>query len=766
MTSRMLRQCVLYITAMVLFGNCYALELRSYFKKTASTDTVYGVWVIFTDKTAQTSGAMDKRATQRRAKAGFIASTTQDIPVTHNYISRVEQLGGQLRNVFKWANAASFNIPSSRLAQVASLPFVRDMLPVRSFNRTIPATAKTQQLSKKTGSDSSTIYGYSYTQQHMLMIPAAHRFIQSTTGKAPGDSVLVAVFDGGFWLHHSCFSYIKNHNAVVVDSDFVQRDNDVADGDSLRKLYLLLGEDPPEAHGTATLSLLAGYALPSFTGAAWGAHYVLAKTEYSSAIINNAVVEMELHSEEDNWAAAVVWAESLGVDIVSSSLGYFSGFTDSLGNADTSLDYSFSDLDGATTIISIAATEAAKRGMIIVNAAGNEGPSAGSLSAPADVKDVITVGGVEPDKSIASFSSRGPTADNRIKPDLVAQATSIYAANPYSVDSASYFDGLMGTSFSTPQVAGVCALIRQKFPKDSSAQIRQRLYRSCFFTPNQHDTDNTYGRGIPDALLGCLADSMSYLFVTDSAGHALNHAVVRYGNGADSAVCDSFGIAIVPVEAQVPETLSITHTAYARGTAVLLSRHTRAQVMLRPLYSLHVVLADTAKKALPGIVYYKTRYDTGYSSSTVDSLGEKTIAGIYDSSVTVYAKFTGYFTSAETVIRLRVDAMTVDTITLVPRSAAQFILYPTILDIVRKHQHLTLAFVASQDNPRSYSQLMRASIRTISGTLVWSYSTNLSEQKPITVTWPESNRTVAPGMYYFIVEYAGKTYKKKFIVLG
>jgi hypothetical protein len=749
---------------MALLFNSYAVELRVCLKNTnTAPDSLCNVWVVFSDKTGIQPESLGKRALQRRAKARFVGTTPADFPVTQHYISRVIHLGGTLRNVFKWANAASFSIPASHLKLLAQQPYVHDILPVRGFTQKIPVEQLSKKLLQKTSANSASIYGLSEQQQQMLRLPAAHRFIQSGNAALPGDSVLVALFDGGFWLNHRCFDFIRGRNAVIADSDFVEHDGDVSDGDSLRNLYLGLGYEPPELHGTQTLSLIAGYDPPNFMGGAWGATFVLAKTEWSSRIINNTVVEIERHSEEDNWAAAIVWAESLGVDIVSSSLGYSTGFTDSMGNADTSADYRLNDYDGKTTIISIAASAAAQRGMIIVNAVGNDGPSATSLSAPADVQDVITVGGVNPDKSIANFSSRGPTSDGRIKPDLVAQTTQIYLPDPYSYGSVSYSSGNMGTSFSTPMIAGLVALIRQKYPADSATQIRQRLYCSCFFTSYQNDTDNTYGRGIPDAFLACLPDSTSYMQVADSAGHALSKAVVYTAGKRDSMVCDSFGIAILPASIRVPETLLVSHALFASDTVILRSRHTRAEVFLNPLYKLHVVLADTAGTALAGSVFFKTRYDTGYSSITIDSSGNGDSIRVTDSIVTLYAKSQGYFTSKEQIVHV---GQAVDTIWLVPRNAAQFILYPTVLDISRKHQHLTLSFVASQDNPRDYSQLMRVSIRTMSGTLVWTNNSYLAQHTPVTIVWPEPGRTIVPGMYFFVVDYAGKIYKKKFIVIG
>jgi subtilisin family serine protease len=443
--------------------------------------------------------------------------------------------------------------------------------------------------------------------------------IGAKLNQPPGDGVIVGMFDSGFRLNHKCFNYVKAHQAIIADSDFVDHRRGVSDPDSVRRVYHELGQSPPEEHGSWVLSLIAGIDSGNFAGAAWGAKFVLAKTEWADRVLitpgksgnDTTIVEIEIHAEEDNWASAMVWAESLGVDIVSSSLGYSNGFTDSLGNLIPRDDYTYADMNGSTTIISKAAQEAAARGMIIVNAMGNEGPDSGTMDAPADVKDVISVGGINPDKSIASFSSRGPTSDGRTKPDCVAQATEIYVPDIYSSDSAGYEYGLAGTSFSTPVVAGICALIRQTHQNDSAALLRERLYASCVFAPTQMAANDTFGRGVPNALVACLSSA----------------------------------------------------------------------------------------SVLPG--------------------------------------------------------------------AAQFVLYPNVLDIGHNsNQFITVKFIAAPDVPVNSSQALTATVRTMSGRLVWSHCETCVENQPVSLKWPQSSKVYAPGMYYFVLTYRGNSYSKKFLILG
>jgi hypothetical protein len=597
------------VVAMVPFC-CGAGELRPCLKKIQHTDTVCSVWVIFTDENSNASRPFfPSRTLARRAKAGFKTSFMTDLPVPQRFIREIQQSGGVLRNVFSWANAASFSIHASKLEELAKKKCVKELLPIRTFVAKVPHT-DIADLRKKTAFPDSGSYGSSWRQLRMANIPAAHNYIVNTLKKNPGDNVFIGLFDSGFLLSHHCFDYIKSHQSIIADSNFVDHNGEVSDPDSIRQAFLRIGESPPEEHGSQTLSLIAGYAPGKFIGVAWGARFILARTEWVGKVANDRFIEFEVHSEEDNWAAALVWAESLGVDVVSSSLAYSWGFTDSSGRLQPQMDYTYSDFDGKTTIISKAASEATKRGMLIVNSVGNDGPDRGTVNAPADVEDVVSVGGVDYNKVICGFSSRGPTSDGRIKPDVVTLALNPYLPLIYSSDSASYQFGGQGTSYSAPVIAGICALICQTHPNDSAAEIRQHLYASCSFAPHQDSIDNDYGRGIPDASVACYNDSLT------------------------------------------------------------------------------------------------------------------------------------------------------------PVTGVHFTIFPTTLDIVRKKQRLTLLFKAQADDPLHYSQRFIVTIRSISGRLVWSHAANLEENKSVQLIWPETQKSYATGMYYFIVNYAGKTHLKKFIILG
>ena len=220
------------------------------------------------------------------------------------------------------------------------------------------------------------------------------------------------------------------------------------------------------------MSLIGGYAEGRLIGAAFGATFVLAKTEDNRS---------ETPIEEDYWVAGLEWLESMGVDVVSSSLGY-NGW------------YEYSDMDGKTAVTTRAADIIAAKGVVVVNSMGNEADDDWYyMNAPADGNNVISVGGVNSLAEINGFSSRGPTFDGRIKPDVMAMGSSVFFARPYDVSS--YQTG-RGTSFSTPVVAGIAALVLQAHPCLTPFQVRDALRETA---SRSQSPDNDYGWGVVNA---------------------------------------------------------------------------------------------------------------------------------------------------------------------------------------------------------------------------------------------------------------------------
>jgi subtilisin family serine protease len=276
------------------------------------------------------------------------------------------------------------------------------------------------------------------------------------------------MLDSGFNnLGHEALDHID-----IVDTwDFVN-------GDPL--VYDEPGQMGNGNHGTRTLGTIAGYEPGELIGPAFGASFLLGKTENS---------DWERHIEEDHWIAGAEWADTLGADIISSSLGYRNEFTNG------EVDYSWQDMDGSTTVVAKGANIAASRGILIVNSAGNEGPSLShrnTLVSPSDSANVLAAGAVNSQGGRASFSSVGPTADGRIKPDVMAMGDSVYSAAPNAPDAYAQVDG---TSFSCPLVAGVAALVLEINPSWTNQDVMNAIKSTA---SQSASPDNGYGWGIVD----------------------------------------------------------------------------------------------------------------------------------------------------------------------------------------------------------------------------------------------------------------------------
>jgi len=432
---------------------------------TSSSDTeVHKVWVFFAYKD-ESSAAYHKastmftdRALTRRAD---IPVDSYDLPVNRIYIDTIAALGGQVLRISRWLNAASVNLTASQITRAANLPFIRRIAPVLTLIRSVDP--ENSSFEKQLFFDSAQ-YGPSYIQNHMLGVDSLHRLtVPSADSTVPldGAGILIAFFDTGYLLTHPSFDSLR-----VVDTwDFINNDVSVDD---------LSPSSAQRDHGTAVVSAAAGYAPGSLIGPAWRADVLLAKTE---------ITAQEIQVEEDNWVAAAEWADSLGADIISTSLGYYDWYT-------------YADMDGNTALCTIAADLAASRGILMINCAGNEGNIDWHyIIAPADGDSVVAVGAVDATGVITDFSSWGPTYDGRVKPDVVAMGSAVWSAyyqGGYSARS--------GTSLATPLIAGSAALMLQANPglrghPDLSIQ-RLRMSADRFSLP-----DHQYGYGLPNMIL-------------------------------------------------------------------------------------------------------------------------------------------------------------------------------------------------------------------------------------------------------------------------
>ncbi len=309
-------------------------------------------------------------------------------------------------------------------------------------------------------------YGKSKAQNDFLNLKCLHD--RGFTGKG----VTIAHFDDGFdgFDKMKAFEYARKNELLKGNYDFCT-DAEIQ--------YSASG-----THGTNTLSIVNGYIPGEYVGAAFDANILLARTEYTPT---------ETHKEEENWKRAVDWAIENGADIITSSLQY-NNFDEGEGN------YTYKDMDGNTTIIAKAADYAASKGVLVVAIQGNFGNNDWYyLTTPGDADSVLTVGAAGLDGKKAVFSSFGPTADGRVKPDVMA-----VGANTFVIDPDDGIRTGNGTSFAAPGIAGLVACLKQAHPNRSNMEIITAIRQSTdrYFEP---DVKGGYGYGIPNA---CKADAI------------------------------------------------------------------------------------------------------------------------------------------------------------------------------------------------------------------------------------------------------------------
>jgi len=405
-------------------------------------------------------GKLSQHAVERRIKnMGDNIITYEDISISRSYINQLTSMGIKIIHELNWFNSVSAYLSSEQLTKVKSLPFVKSVEPVKKLYFEKPDLTNTELL-KINYSDSVINYGNSFNQLNLSDVPVVQA--KGINGKG----VIVGILDTGFdWkLHES----LKDRT-VLAEYDFVSNDSITANqsGDAIDQ----------DRHGTFIFSIIAGFYDSVMVGPAFNASYILAKTENVSS---------ELQVEEDNYAAALIWMESLGVDITTSSLGY--------NTFDSGNSYTYSDLNGKTTIVTKAVNLAFLRGVSTFTAAGNEGNTSWKyIIAPADALDIIAVGAVDINGNHASFSSIGPTADGRIKPDVDAMGVNVYGALAGTVDKYGFSNG---TSTATPIASGIGALILSKYPYLKNYQIRSIILETA---SNSATPNNLIGYGIISA---------------------------------------------------------------------------------------------------------------------------------------------------------------------------------------------------------------------------------------------------------------------------
>lgn len=438
-----------------------------------SNDEKILVWIEFTDKGNNVNSKLShpetfltKRAIERRMKVKPLNALVDysDIPLNPEYLSELKNSGIEIKNKSKWFNRISCYANKVQLEQLVNNNFISKVDLVRTFKKNpddleLKKNYETLQ-TDNSGSANNVLhllnYGNSLEQMELINAPTAH------DSGYRGQGVLIASFDAGFDnLQHPSFDSIRARGLRTYD--FVNHDTNVANQN---------GQMGEGSHGTQTLSLVGAYKPGSLISPAFRSQYILAKTENTDS---------ETPLEEDNWIAAAEWADSLGADIITSSLGYIDMDPGSIHS------YDWTWMNGDSCVVTIGADLAVNKGMIVCNSAGNEGFNSthNTLGAPSDGDSVICVGSVNMNKNRSSFSSVGLSVDGRIKPDVCALGNGNTVASP-GAGNTGYTSG-SGTSFSCPMTAGVCAVILSANHNLTPMQVWQLLTQTAdsSFAPNR-----------------------------------------------------------------------------------------------------------------------------------------------------------------------------------------------------------------------------------------------------------------------------------------
>lgn len=408
-------------------------------------------FVSFTDKPEKSAAALSPRAVEQRAKWD-IPTDAMDYPVAHLYVDSLRRMGAKVFHTSRWFNGATVEMSDELASKVQALDFVDAVEMTRDNSESLYASKRRVITREETSDDPGII-----TEQQLGL----YNLLPLHEAGFEGEGILMAVCDGGFYNANilTCFRQKQELGHFDFTDDAVD-------------IYGHTG-----THGTECLSTISG-STTIYKGAATKANYYLMRSEESKT---------ESPKEMDNLVVALETADSLGVNVFSVSLGY--AYFD---NDKWSLNKN-TDLDGKTTRVSRAATIAARKGMLVCVAAGNEGNNAWqTISVPADADSILTVGAVSTWGEIGNFSSYGPSSDGRIKPEVCAVGVWTQLINPGGNIVTSN-----GTSFATPLLAGLAASLWSALPDENAMQIRSRIIRSAdrYLNP---DTQQ-YGYGIPNA---------------------------------------------------------------------------------------------------------------------------------------------------------------------------------------------------------------------------------------------------------------------------
>lgn len=462
-----------------------------------STFAQEDAWIYFADKPdaafylENPLEMLSQKALDRRARQG-IALDGKDVPIHQAYTDAIMAANGiTVMAKSKWLNAVHVRGSQADIENLAEFNFVATIDFADKFINLQGKFAHPQNLPVNKAQNGTTDFAYGNSANQIRMLNGHLLHEQDFTGAG----MTIAVLDGGFPGVESLapFERLKNNSQILGGYNYVERSHNFYTGGT---------------HGTVVLSTMGGYSEGQLVGTAPDAFYYLFVTEDTGG--ENPV-------EESYWVEAAEKADSLGVDIINTSLGYFS-------YDDPSYSYTYEDIDGQTSFITRGANIAFSRGIFCVTSAGNSGNSDNPhISAPADAFNTLTVGAVDQNENRTVFSSIGPTYDQRIKPDVMAKGAAATVSNAQGQIATAN-----GTSFSSPITAGLVACLWQALPELTNAELLQLIKSSA---DSYHNPDNQYGYGIPDfslALQKGLGVSQQFIVYQEVDGNSVS-LVFPYG---------------------------------------------------------------------------------------------------------------------------------------------------------------------------------------------------------------------------------------------
>lgn len=432
---------------------CFSTSLKA-------VSTTYYFYVQFSDKNntpfslSNPLQYLSQRAIDRRAAFAINCDST-DLPVNPSYLQQIGTLGITIHSKSKWMNGATVLLEdSSKMSLVRALPFVKWVQ--YTGKNVLPTLVSPSKIKAETTFE----YGTANTQISQI----SGKFLHDNGYR--GKNIHVGVIDAGFMNVNTnpAFDSLRLQGRLLGTKDIINPNSNIYTEDS---------------HGANVLSIMAGNLRTQYLGTAPDASYWLIRTEYSPT---------EYLVETDFWCSGIEFADSVGVDVVNSSLGYY-GFDDS------SMSFSYADMNGTVSRASRAANLASKKGIIVVVSAGNEGNKSWHyIGSPADAGGIVTAGGVQADSSPSVFSSFGPSSDGRVKPEICGLGSSTSIINPLGK-----LDNGSGTSYSSPVLAGMMASYLQAAKKSSPPYNVETLIQNVFRSANLYNNPTAQmGYGIPN----------------------------------------------------------------------------------------------------------------------------------------------------------------------------------------------------------------------------------------------------------------------------